>query len=81
MYVDGKTATAVLNPGHKQTSARLGPTTNKPVAGALHVRHLVTLWVRHRFFHFLDRDLPLRVVMLDVLPVSAVPDDRPIVHS
>lgn len=42
---------------------------------------LLRAWNRHRVFDFGNGDASLWVILLDVLPVGTVPNDRPIVHA
>jgi hypothetical protein len=80
MCVDRIPTVAVLDPGDEQEPASCSPTSHKPVPRAFRIWHFFALGVGHCLFDLDCVDTSLWVVILDVLLVGTVPDDRPIVH-
>jgi hypothetical protein len=81
MCVNRIAAIAVLDPGNEQAPASGSSTAHQPVPLTLRVRRFFAFGIGHGFFDLRSCKTSLWVVLLHVLPVGAVPDDRPIVHS
>jgi len=81
MCVDRLASVAVLDPSDEQAPAIRGPPAHQPVPFAFRIWHFFSLGIGHCLFDVGDYDASLWVILLDVIPIGAVPDDRPIVHS
>jgi hypothetical protein len=81
MCVDGIPTIAVFDPGDEEGPAGRCSTSHQPIPHALGIWRFFAPGISHGFLNLGDGDTSLRVVLLDVLPISSVPDDRPIVHA
>src|SRR5438094_706663 len=80
MCVDRVATIAVLDPRNEQAPTSRSPTSHQPISFAFAIWNFFASGIGHRFFDFGNGDASLWVILLDVLPVGTVPDDRPIVH-
>ncbi len=81
MCVDRIASIAVLAPGDEQPPTTGSPTSHQPIPFAFRIWNFLACGIGHRLFDFGNGDASLWVILLDVLPIDTVPDDRPIVHG
>jgi len=79
--MDWIATTAVFDPGDQQAPTGVRAATDEPIPCAFWIWRLVAFRVGHDLLDLGGSDTSLRMVILDVLPVGTVPDDRPIVHG